>query len=281
MSGDVLHETHVQSPSSRVPAFVPWVVGGLLVFTLLVFALATPGGLLRKLDMVGYAVCHQIGSHSFVVGGRELPLCARCTGTFLGAMIGLFGQAAILRRGRASGFPPPAVLSVLVGFTLSWAADGVNSYLALLGGPHLYRPTNVLRLITGSLNGLTMSALIYPLFNVSVWQRPADRPSIQGLRDLGILLALEAGLIGLVLSRQRFLLYPLAVLSAFAVLTLLSTINSVLAVVVLGRENGTETWREAVLPISIGLLLSFLQIGLIDVIRYALTGTLDGIPSLQ
>ncbi|HEC34484.1 MAG TPA: DUF2085 domain-containing protein, partial [Chloroflexi bacterium] len=62
----------------------------------------TPQELLTKVDLVGYAVCHRIPSHSFFVGGRQLPLCARCTGTFLGALTGLLGQEVVLRRRRES-----------------------------------------------------------------------------------------------------------------------------------------------------------------------------------
>lgn len=263
-----------QSASSRLT----WIVAGLLVVTLAIYLLATPAGVLPKMDLVGYAVCHQIESHSFFLAGRQLPLCARCTGTFLGALVGLLGQAVVLRRRRASGFPPAPVLAALMAFSLSWAADGVNSYLALMGGPHLYDPANELRLLTGTLNGLTMSALVFPVFNVSLWSSPTDRPAIRGFRDLLALLLMELALVGLVLSRQAFLLYPLAVLSAFAVLTMLTSVNSVIGAIVLGRDSSARTWREALLPIAVGLLLSFLQIGLIDLGRYWLTGTLEGIP---
>jgi hypothetical protein len=195
--------------------------------------------------------------------------------------VGLFGQAVVLRRRKASALPPVPVLAVLIGFTLLWAGDGLNSYLALLVGYHIYEPTNVLRLITGSLNGLTMSALIYPIFNVSLWRVPDDRPAIRDLRDLGLLLLMEAALVGIVLSRQPFLLYPLALLSAGAVLTLLSSVNTVIALIITGRDNSADTWRQALVPIVLGLLLGLLQVGLIDLVRYALTGTLDGIPELR
>jgi uncharacterized membrane protein len=231
--------------------------------------------------MVGYAVCHQIESHSFTIAGQQLPLCARCTGTFLGALVGLFGQAVVLRQRRAGDFPPTLILAILVGFTLLWMADGLNSYLALIGGPHLYETRNALRLTTGALNGLTMSALIYPVFNISFWRHPADEPAFRDLPDLGVLLLMEGVLIGVVLSRQDFMLYPLTVLSAAGVLTLLTGVNTVIALILLRRENSVGNWRQAIVPIAIGLILSLIQIGLIDIVRYRLTGTLEGIPTLQ
>jgi uncharacterized membrane protein len=258
-----------------------WLIAILLALTLGAFLIATPSGLLSKADMVGYAVCHQIASHSFVIAGHQLPLCARCTGTFLGALVGLFGQAAVLRRRRAAAFPPTSILVILLGFTVLWMADGLNSYLALVGGLHLYEPRNALRLTTGSLNGLTMSALIYPVFNISFWRCPANEPAFRSLIDLGAVLAMEAVLIGLVLARRGFLLYPLALLSAGGVLTLLTSVNTVIALILWRRENSVGNWREGIIPISIGLVLSLIQIGLIDVLRYWVTGTLEGIPPLQ
>jgi uncharacterized membrane protein len=248
---------------------------------LAVFLLATPSGLLRKADMVGYAVCHQIESHSFSIAGHQLPLCARCTGTFLGALVGLFGQGVVLRRRRAGELPPGRLLAILVGFTLLWMADGVNSYLALVGGPHLYEPRNTFRLITGALNGITMSALVYPVFNISLWRRPAGEAALRNLPDLGVLLLLEAALIGVVLSRQDFMLYPLTLLSAAGVLTLLTSVNTVIALILAGRDNSIGNWRQAVVPISVGLILSLIQIGVIGLVRYQVTGTFEGIPSLR
>jgi uncharacterized membrane protein len=258
-----------------------WLAAILLPLTLAVFLIATPGGLLSKADLIGSAVCHRIGSHSFNIAGCQLPLCARCTGTFLGALVGLFGQAVVLGRRRGAEFPPRPVLAILGGFTLSWMADGLNSYLALIGGPHLYEPRNAVRLTTGALNGLTMSALIYPVFNLSFWKLPADKPGIRGFRDLGVLLGMEAVLLGVVLSRQAFLLYPLALLSAGGVLTLLASVNTVIALILMKHDNSVENSRQAIGPISVGLILSLIQIGIIDIIRYQLTGTLEGIPPLQ
>ncbi len=248
---------------------------------LVMFIVATPGGLLDKADMVGYAVCHRIGSHSFTIGGRQLPLCARCTGNFIGALVGFLGQVVVLRRRRASEFPPAFIIVILVGFTLLWASDGLNSYMQLVGGPHLYEPRNWLRLTTGALNGLTMSALIYPVFNFTLWRRPSPERTIRSLRDLGVLVLLEAGLVGLTLTEWPFLLYPLALLSALGVLTMLTSVTSMLVVMLVRRENMVETWREAIIPLLAGFTVALIQVGVIDWMRYALTGTLDGIPPLR
>jgi uncharacterized membrane protein len=269
-------------PEKPQPAFpLAWLIVLLAATALLAFLIVAPDGLLTKTDMVGYAVCHRIESHSFVIAGRQLPLCARCSGTFVGALTGFLGQAVVLRRRRAAEFPPTLVIVILASFMLLWAVDGLNSYMALINGPHLYEPQNWLRLSTGALNGLTMSALVYPVLNFTLWRRSASEPAIRDLRDLGVLLLLEAGVVGLVLTRWSFLLYPLALLSASGVLALLTSVNSMLVLMIVRRENVVNTWREALIPLLAGFTVSLIQVGMIDVVRYTLTGTLSGIPPLQ
>ncbi|MBL7063038.1 MAG: DUF2085 domain-containing protein [Anaerolineae bacterium] len=271
------------SPSKqRGPAFpLPWLIITLAVSASLAFLIVTPGGLLTKADIVCCAVCGRLEDHSFVIAGRQLPLCARCTGTFIGALTGFFGQAVVLRRHRAAEFPPPLIIVIIAGFTLLWAGDGLNSYLALLNGPHLYESQNWLRLVTGALNGLTMSTLVYPVFNFTLWRHPLPERAMRNLRDLGILLLLEAGLVGLVLTQWSLLLYPLALLSALGVLALLTSVSSILVVMIVRRENVVETWREAIIPLLAGFTMSLIQVGAIDIVRYALTGTLEGISPLR
>jgi uncharacterized membrane protein len=269
-------------PEEPRPAFpLAWLIVLLAATALLAFFIVAPDGLLTKADMIGYAVCHRIESHSFVVAGRQLPLCARCSGTFVGALTGFLGQAVVLRRRRTGEFPPAPIIVILASFMLLWAADGLNSYLALVNGPHLYEPQNWLRLSTGALNGLTMSALVYPVLNFTLWRRSTSKPAIRDLRDLGVLLLLEACMVGLVLTRWPFLLYPLALLSALGVLALLTSVNSMLVLMIVRRENVVDTWREALIPLLAGFTISLIQVGVIDVVRYTLTGTLSGIPPLQ
>ncbi len=269
-----------EKPRSSFP--VPWLVIALAVLAWLAFLLLTPDGGLAKADMFGYAVCHRLASHSFTFGGRQLPLCARCTGTFIGALVGLLGQALVLRRTRAGEFPPIPIVALLVLFILIMGADGLNSYLTFFpGAPHLYEPRNWLRLVTGTLNGLAMSALIYPAINATLWYTPLQVRAVGSPKDLAILLLLEGAMVGTVLSGWAPLLIPLAVLSALGVLALLTCVNTVIAVMIVGRENTARNWRQAIVPLLAGMTLSLIEVGAIDALRYALTGTLQGLAALS
>jgi uncharacterized membrane protein len=253
----------------------------LAIATLVTFLVASPGGLLTKMDLVGYAVCHRIPARSFAFAGRQLPLCARCSGTFLGAMVGFFGQAVVLRRRRAAEFPPVSVIVILVGFITLWAVDGLNSYLKLIGGPHVYEPQNWMRLTTGALQGLTMSVFVYPVFNFTLWRHPVPERNVRNLRELGMLILLEAGMVGVVLTEWAVLLYPMAILSALGVLTLLTSVNSMLVLLITRRDNMVDNWRAGIIPLLAGFTASLIQVGAIDLVRYTLTGTFEGIPPLQ
>jgi uncharacterized membrane protein len=273
-----MEDTQPTGPHS--PRLGRWtaVVAGLVLGAYLAL---TPGGFLTKADMVGYAVCHQIPSHSYFVAGRQLPLCARCSGTFLGALTGLFGQAIVLSRRRHSDLPPAVVTLFLLLFFGAWGFDGLNSYLNMIELPHLYTPHHWLRTTTGALTGLSISALLFPIFNLSVWKRPSPEPAIQNLRDLGILVLMEIGLVLLIFSRWSPFLYPLALLSGIGVLTMLTVVNSVLVMMALRWENRYRNLQEAVPPLLLGFSLALFQVGAIDIMRYLVTGTLDGFPGLS
>ncbi len=86
-------------------------------------------------------------------------------------------RAAAARAGRGD-FRPGHISLVLGLFMLAWAVDGLNSFLALLELPHLYPPSNLLRLATGALEGITIAAILLPALSVSLWRAPADARSI-------------------------------------------------------------------------------------------------------
>ena len=99
----------------------PWLrlwATGIALLVVAVILLAPPASLLGKCDAVGYAICHRIPERSFHLAGRQLPLCARCTGTYLGALVGFATMWALGHR-RASNLPPTRVIVLLVGFIAS------------------------------------------------------------------------------------------------------------------------------------------------------------------
>ena len=222
------------------------------------------------LSLFGAGVCGQIPSHSFVIGGRLLPLCARCTGTYLGALLGFLGLAA-LRRWRASGLPPSGVLASLVSFIVLWGIDGLNSFLNLLpNAPHFYEPHNLWRLITGILQGQALSIIVYPIFNFLLWKETDTERVIRNWRELGYLLIPAALLVWIVQTQASFLLYPVAALSILGVLAMLTLVNTMIVLIVTRREGKAESWRDAGLPLLLGLLATLLELSGLGLLHFAL-----------
>ncbi len=236
----------------------------------------TPAGLLGKADAVAYAVCHRIDARSFHIGTRALPLCARCSGMHLGALI--TGLYFIVRGRRRAGQYPTRALAVTLGvFALVFAIDGINSYLTLFpDAPHLYEPSNLLRISTGMLLGIGLATVTYATFNQSIWKDWSPEPALRTFVDLIVLVVIEAVVVVLMLSENPLLLYPLAILGSLAVAGLLTAVYTVMILLILKRENQANTWRELVFPLLGGLTITILQIGVIDLGRYLLTGSWAG-----
>ncbi|MEW5831046.1 MAG: DUF2085 domain-containing protein [Chloroflexota bacterium] len=247
--------------------------------------MVTPSGLFGKADAVGYAVCHRIDVRSFHVDGRALPLCARCSGMYLGAVLGLGFQWLAGRR--RTGVPPWTVIAPLALLVVAFGVDGSNSYLyllketqpgALAGIPNLYVPNNTLRLFTGSGMGLAMAAALFPAFNQTVWRDREVRPALDGLKPFGLLLLLTLVLDLLVLTESPVVLYPAALISAGGVLALLSMVYSVVWVTIMKKDNQYENLTELWLPLVAGFTIAVLQIAAIDLFRFWLTGTWGEFP---
>ncbi len=256
-----------RSPLKPSSELVIAVVAAAVVVALMLLA---PHGLLDKADRAAYAVCHRLPDHSFTIAGRQLPLCARCTGTYLGALAGL-AVLALTGKGRAGRFPTRPYLILLGLFMLVWAVDGTNSFLALLGVPHPYAPSNRLRLLTGCLEGVALAAILLPALNVALWRAPADRRSIEGPWDLFWLILGVGAVFGVVATGADWLLYPLGLLSGLAVPLLLGALNAMFYLGMRRRDGTATRARQLVAPLLVGLALALGEIALIGLARDALT----------
>jgi uncharacterized membrane protein len=96
---------------------------------------------------VGSLICHQRPDRSFFVDGHQLPVCARCTGLYLSAALGLIAWLGLktARRWQPVAIDPrraarliviaavPTAVSVATGTLGVW--DGSNVTRALLAIP--------------------------------------------------------------------------------------------------------------------------------------------------
>ncbi|MBN1562615.1 MAG: DUF2085 domain-containing protein, partial [Anaerolineae bacterium] len=198
------------------------ITSGLIVALWLI---GTPAGILGKADAVGYAICHRIAERSFHAHDHQLPLCARCTGIYLGVITGLL---YFIGRGRSRAAKLPALRYLLVmgGFVAVYGFDGLNSYFSIFKfyAP-VYERNNTLRLLTGATFGLAMITAVWPVYNMIVW-RDQTQPTapITSCRDLLALYMLAGSVCVLVLLDQPAILYAAAIISVIGVVLMFSII---------------------------------------------------------
>ncbi|MEW6093817.1 MAG: DUF2085 domain-containing protein [Chloroflexota bacterium] len=268
----------------RIASYARYLIipAALIVITIWLFN--TPPDLLGKADGIGYAVCHRISERSFHIGDRQLPLCARCSGMYLGAMAGLVFQIIVGRK--RQNFPPWSVGVPLILFLFAFAIDGANSYVylvktvvpgALANIPNLYVPNNVLRIITGSGMGLGLAALIYPAFNQTAWVQAEEKPALNW-KGLLILVAIIVVIDLLTLTESPIVLYPAAFISAGGVIALLTMVYTIVWMMLTGQENKFTRLPQMWLPLLAGMTIAFIQILAVDLLRLWLTGTWGAFP---
>lgn len=271
----------------RLQTLIKWLVPIAAVIAFAAWMYIAPEGALGKLDAVGYAVCHRIDERSFHIHDRQLPLCARCTGEFYAAGLGLLFQLFVSRK--RSKLPSRGILALFVVFLLAFGIDGSNSYLYLLKQsspgalsqiPNLYLPNNILRIFTGSFMGIALAAILYPVVNQTLWKTLDDRPALEW-RSLGALTGLVILINLLTLTESPIVLYPIAYLSALGTLSLLVIVFSILWIMIMRQDNTFEEPRQLWLAVLAGFTLALLLVLGIDLFRLQFTGTWSGFPGVS
>lgn len=102
-----------------------------------------------KLMAFGHLLgCHQMESRSFKIHNYQFPLCARCTGVFLGEIVGIISALLGLR------IPVYLVIVFIVIMCIDWGVQYFNIKMS----------TNFRRFITGTLAGFGLLYAYYYVF---------------------------------------------------------------------------------------------------------------------
>ena len=230
-----------------------------------------PQGWLGKLRAIGYSVCHQIPSHSFTIGEHHFPLCTRCMGLYLGALIGL---VILFPLGRKSGLPSKPVILLMVLFVLAWLVDGGNSFFSdLFNRVMLYPSNNTLRLLTGLGMGFSVAITLATLINYTVWQTQDQHPLISSIYPLLSIIVIGMTFIWLISTQNEILMTIFAYLSIGSIVLLLCLLHMIIWIILFHKENTYRHWKELLLVSSAGFLSAVIQIILLDILRFTLTGT--------
>ena len=108
----------------------------------------------------GAVVCHQIPGRSFFLDGRQLPVCARCTGLYLGALAGLVSWCTwkLTRGWKPIGVSHRGAIRVVV-------AAGIPTALSVTAGAlSIWDGSNVTRAVLAVPLGLSAGAVVASVF---------------------------------------------------------------------------------------------------------------------
>ena len=230
----------------------------------LVFA-AAPWDVDSKLRLALSGLCAQRPGHSFFVDGAPLPLEARMLGIFAG----FAGSVAVSwlaggwrRSGLPRGFSAVAV-ALMIG---ALAVDGLNALVYDQGMPHLYVPSNELRLATGLLCGIALAVLIAPVVSWAFWRQREPTQLFASRGDVGRVVVAIVGIALLVLSGApgRLALSLVALLSAVFSFWL---VNTYMAVVLWQGAGSADDWRDIAWSGAVGFLLTAAELWALAALR--------------
>ena len=116
------------------------------------------------MERMGSAVCHQMAERSFIFEGMQMPLCARCTGIYIGAFFAFC--FFFLKKRMNSGKPFSIGQAVLTGCAiLPLGVDGVGSYLGF------WESSQWMRVLSGSLAGVIVPGFLLMAVNYDPQKR--------------------------------------------------------------------------------------------------------------
>lgn len=226
---------------------------------------STPTGCYNKIFAVGSSLCHQIPSHGFTANGVQFPVCARCTGLYLGSFIGLiYGFSS----GKKAGMPKRGYAIFLILLFIFWGGDGVNSLISdFLKRPLFYETTNTTRLVTGFGMGLLMPTALVTLFNVTIWKKSENTAVLRHPAQIAGYVLLCSIASYLMLSNIRFLFNLTATIVISTALTIITLLYTIFWVILFRKENQFTIWSELWLFLLSGFATAILQIILLNTMR--------------
>lgn len=246
-------------------------LGGLLLLAML------PGGFAEKSKLLLHGLCAQTPGHTFSMGGQPLPFDARMTGIYTG-VLGTAVYLAVRGRLLAQQLPGKPVLAALTLFVVVMGLDGFNSLFTDIGFWHPWTTTNITRVITGYLAGVTLTVALVWLISGTVFQISDRRPVMDSWRDLVASVA-PLALVGLILWLAPGWLYvPFSSLLVFSAWIVLGTLGLVTLLLITRFDERIVQRAQLHLPGAVGLVLGLAAMLMLAFGRQWLESTL-GIPS--
>lgn len=216
----------------------------------------------KLLYILGSAVCHQLPERSFFLGGHQLPVCMRCSGTYLGAIITFlyFLVTGRLKRGR---FPQTPIFLTILAFPFVMGIDVVTVNLGLRSA------NGDIKLLTGVFAGFFITSFLVPAFHTGFSGKYQDKEIFTNYWF--ILLIPLFYLITFFLTHldSIIMFYVTAILQNLSILGIFTVLNTFIFLTIFDKKFEFPVSYKSLLkiPIPSMFLFTIIELGTIYLIR--------------
>jgi uncharacterized membrane protein len=208
------------------------------------------------MNTIGYAVCHQIPERSIFIDGKQLPVCARDTGLYIGSLLSMV--FIITTRRRAHNAIPATFISFsFVFFMLLLGIDGITSYLGIR------TTTNAIRLATGLLVGIGLPFFMYPLMVDNVLSPGREKRIISTWYEMVLLLLLVATGFLLINNFNTGLFFPISILITGGILALHFLMFLTLVSFIVDLAGSKQSAKKLFVSLPVALLMMAVEFPLL------------------
>lgn len=197
---------------------------------------------------IGSAVCHQLNDRTIIIGGKLLPVCARCTGIYISITVSVL-YLIMRRRWQGNKLPGISVTLIMAFSFLPFMVDGVGSYA------HFWQTNNLIRIITGLFGGYSVPIFFILIQNFNI-NKDNNKIIVKDYKEAIVLILLCLFLCIMVYSGLFGSWYIIGIIICFGILFLYTNVIGMLLKLILVKASG-----EMVYSISfiIVLILIFIR----------------------
>jgi len=205
------------------------------------------------LNYIGGLICHQAAERTIQFGDNLLPLCARCTGIYLGFLIGVVYQF-IFWQTRLKELPSLKILLASALLLVFLIMDSSGSFL------NLWTSSNLMTLTLGLLGGSSIALLLFPVFNFSLFKSSKKDTGIRKIAEYsGLLVLLSAGLL-MILSGSSIFYSFIAIASIAGIILLYLMLNITIAAQIAEKIiSKKKNWQSTSFIIVFTLILTVFE----------------------
>lgn len=216
----------------------------------------------KLLYVLGSAVCHQLPERSFFIVGHQLPICMRCSGTYLGAII-TFLFYLVTGRLKRGAFPKMPIFLTILAFPLTMGLDVVTVNLGL-------RPPNGdIKMLTGICAGFFIASFLVPAFHTGFSGKYQDKEFFTNFWF--VLIAPVAFVAAYFLVHIQWLpmFYLTAILQNLSILLIFMTLNLFIFLTIFEKKYMYPVPIKSIIksPLPIAFFLTIIELGSIFVLR--------------